>query len=124
MLTVSDCLKATKRHYPAGYGFALTFIEDDAGNHLAEIMEAANACVRYSFRAKTRERDSDVAAYAYAFLTRPDTRHGETGAPHPAVYWLIEAAQVLVQWGLDDKLPKALKTQIHNALRVAGHPGY
>jgi len=124
MLSVDDCIAATGRKYPDGYGFALTFMQN-AGSELPAIRAAAFECVRHQFaNPKKHRRDSDVARFVAAYEGAPEHQFGRTGSPHPACWWLIEAAQLLVQWGLWDGAPPRLKSQIAATLKAAGHPGY
>ena len=105
---VSACLAVTDRAYPAGYGFALTYLDDRL--EPAVLRDAACHMVGKAYGPKgtaTDRKDPDLVAFVTAYAEGERFEH-----------YLIEAAQLLLSWGMaGDPDAKA-------ALAALGHLGY
>ena len=110
---VEQCLAHTKREYPSGYGFALTYLDDSLNP--AHIRDAARDIVERVF-ARGRLPDTeegltpksmDVARFvmAYARAECPED-------------WLIEGAQLVHSAAL------AGHPNAEYCMAYCGHPGY
>jgi hypothetical protein len=103
------CIAVTRRTYPDGYGFALTYLDDNLNP--AHLRDAANACVAFAFtHGDHRDRaDADLVRYVAA--------QAEGSGSSPA-WWLIEAAQLVHGWamvGIEEAV---------NGMVLCGHPGF
>lgn len=110
---LDSCLETNGRTYPPGYGFALAYLDSDAGPDDFKAMK------RQAVLATARALDAgkpwidDAAAFAKAVAEAESTRPAG-GWP----FWLIEAAQVVLADALDGNAgSRAL-------LGRWGHPGY
>lgn len=102
------CLARPGKNYPAGYGFALGYLDD----HLnpAHLRDAACACVGKAFGVNgtaAQKKSDDLAAFVL--------NYGEAECFED---YAIEAAQLLLEWGLYGDPDAAA------ALALCGHPGY
>lgn len=150
---IDRCKLATGREYPAGYGHALIYL-DEAESAYSQLFNAACDCVCFAFAEKQRcsgfAGGDDVARFAQAvawgegwrgsivryyhlasdsFITPARNfdprREGLERVEFPKFCaWLIEAAQLVLQFALTDDAPRALRTKCAEALKAAGHPGY
>ena len=104
------------RTYPEGYGFALTFLDDDFTPSV--LKNAADDVVLAAFSIKGREQgwaagDDDLVRYVAAI----------SDATHWAD-WAIEGAQLVLQWANWERCPASLKRELKRALARCGHPGF
>jgi hypothetical protein len=107
---IDTCLAETKRTYPDGYGFALTYLRADAGpDHFKAMRESAWKAVKAESKKGNPDASRFVAAYTEANASRPNK-----GWP----WWLIEAAQLVLAAALSGSRDAAA------TLRLWGHPGY
>ncbi len=102
------CRARPGKNFPAGYGFAIAYLDDNLTP--AVLRDAACQCVGYAYgpHGSAEDRKSDdlvrfVLAYADAEMAED---------------WMIEAAQLLLRFGMagHDFAAKALAT--------LGHTGY
>ena len=102
------CLARPGKNYPAGYGFALGYLDD----HLnpAHLRDAACHMVGKAYGphgwAEAR-KSPDLAAFVLAYSEAECFED-----------FAIEAAQLLLEWGMRGDPDAAA------ALRLCGHPGY
>jgi hypothetical protein len=102
------CRARPGKNYPAGYGFALAFLDE----HLnpAHLRDAACAIVGEAYGPKgtaEERKDGDLVAFVLAYAEAEQAED-----------YLIEAAQLLLGYGI------AGHPIASNALAMAGHPGY
>lgn len=102
------CLARPGKNYPAGYGFALAYLDDDCDP--ITLRNAACAMVAKAFgpsgTAADRKSD-DLIGFVLAY-----------GDADCFEDYAIEAAQLLLEWGMGGDADAAA------ALRLCGHPGY
>lgn len=102
------CLARPGKNFPAGYGFALTYLDDSL--EPAHLRDAACAMVgkAYGPEGTAADRKSeDLVAFVIAY-----------GEAECFEDYAIEAAQLLLEWGMAGDPDAAA------ALRLCGHPGY
>lgn len=101
---IESCIEKTGRTYPAGYGFALAYLDDNLGPHQLKALQAAAwSAVERHCKAGNR----DAVAFVQARAQGPDCR-----------LWAIEAAQLVLADALaGDAVAK-------RTMAMCGHPGY
>lgn len=108
---LDTCLAATGRTYPAGYGFALCYLDGTrAGpDHFKAMQSAAWGAVQRHAKAGNDDAAAFVAAFTDSRSYRP--LKGWT-------HWLVEAAQLV----LSDAISGNRKAGA--VMAMWGHPGY
>lgn len=105
---LDQCLARPGKNYPAGYGFALAYLDDNL--EPAHLRDAACAMVgkAYGPNGTAADRKSgDLVGFVLAYSEAECFED-----------YAIEAAQLLLEWGMaGDSDAKA-------ALALCGHPGY
>lgn len=102
------CLARPGKNYPAGYGFALAYLNNDL--EPAHLRDAACAMVGKAFGPNGTASDRKSADLVGFVLAYGEAERFEDYA--------IEAAQLLLEWGMAGDADAA------EALRLCGHPGY
>lgn len=110
MRLVDSCIAATGRTYPAGYGFALTYLTDNPGpDHFRAMQAAAWKAVKPQAMLGNADAPAFVAGFAKSKQHVPNLGWR---------WWLIEAAQLV--------LAEALRGNAgaRAVMRLWDHPGY
>ncbi len=111
---IDVCISATRRNYPAGYGFALGYLCDNPGPDALKAMraQAADVVARW-IKATVARRPyygDDVARFVSAVADQPKRGGWE--------WWLIEAAQLVHADALAGNAKSAA------VMVMWQHPGY
>lgn len=98
------CIAFHGRKYPAGYGFALEYLNQHTSPDLLSAMRNA---AFIAVPGQAIEGNPDAPAFVAAFTASRDWRN-----------WLIEAAQLVLSAAL------AGNARARDTLHAWGHPGY
>lgn len=123
----SRIINQTKRAYPDGYGFAIDFLKH-ADRAIPDLRDAACACAALAFKPRRRTLRTPwrPVPLHYPFHSADVARFVSAWQPSAgrAEWWLIEAAQLVIQFALHPDTPPRLRAQCELALAKAGHVGY